>query len=203
MSSLAGSSCCGAHDITGALSAHHQRRNRPHGYGTTAARIDAAVGGKRQQRAVEPAGIDGAGPGEPALQHILAVEVRTLAIGRRRGMHDGRLLRLEETMQVRHRRIEREEGIERQRWRLAIEQQRAIAAQGDPVGIADRRHGTQPVERAPQHDHQHARIATFRTGELRHLRPGKQGAGADQRLAAAGQVKARGHGITSSGARAT
>ena len=170
----------------GRLSAHHERRDRPHGYGTSAARIDASVGGERQQRAVEPAGIDGAGPGKSALQHVLAVEVRALAIGRRGGVHDGRVLRLEETMQVRHRWIEREEGIERQRRRLTVEQQRAIPAQGDPVGIADRGHGTQPVERAPQHDDEHARIATFGAGELRHLRPGKQGAGADQRLAAAG-----------------
>ena len=101
--------------------------------------------------------------------------MRALAIGRRRGVHDGGLLRLVEPVQVRHRRIEREEGVQRQRRRLAVEHQRAVAAQADPVGIADRRDRAQPVERAPQHDDEHARIAAFRPRELRHLAPGEQG----------------------------
>ena len=174
------------------LPAHHQRRDR----------ADARWRGRRcgstrpsdasasSARLSQPR-VDRAGPGDAALQHVLAVEVRALAIGRRRGVHDGGLLRLVEPVQVRHRRIEREEGIERQRRRPAVEHQRPIAAQADPVGIADRRHGAQPVERAPQHDDEHARIAAFGARQLGHLGPGEQGAGADQRLAAAGQMAAR------------
>ena len=84
-------------------------------------------------------------------------------------MHDGRLLRLVEPVQVRHRRIEREEAVERQRRRLAVEHQRPVAAQADPVGIADRRDGGEPVERAAQHDDEHARIAALGAREPRHL----------------------------------
>ena len=53
-------------------------------------------------------------------------------------MHDGGGARLVEPMQVRHRRIEREEGIERQRRRRAVERERLVAAQptqsGSPTG---------------------------------------------------------------------
>jgi len=43
-------------------------------------------------------------------------------------MHDGRRAGFVEPMQVGHRRIEREEGIERQRRRLAVEGERLVAA---------------------------------------------------------------------------
>ena len=66
-----------------------------------------------------------------------------------------------EPMQVRHRRIEREETVERQRRRLAVERERVVAAQPDPVGIADRRDGGEPVERAAQDDRQEARVAAL------------------------------------------
>ena len=98
---------------------------------------------------------------EAAFQHVLAVEMRALAVGRRRRMHDGRRAGLVEPVQVRHRRIEREEGIERQRRRLAVERERLVAAQPHPVRIADRRDRRKPVERAAQHDHQQARIAAL------------------------------------------
>ena len=116
---------------------------------------------KRAERAVEPAGVDRAGLAEAAFEHVLAVEMRALAIGRGGRVHDRRLLRLIETMQVRHRRIEREERIERQRRRLAVEHERLVAAQLHPIRIADRRHRRQPVERAAQHDREKARIAAF------------------------------------------
>src|SRR5204863_9101699 len=54
-------------------------------------------------------------------------------------------------------------------------------------------HGAKTIERAPQHDHEHARIAAFRPRELGHLAPREQGAGAYQRLATAGQMVAKGH----------
>ena len=174
--------------------AHHQRRHRADAERAAAARIDPAVRRQLDQRAVEPAGVDGAGPRDAALEHVLAVEMRALAIGRRGGVDDGRLLRLVEPVQVRHRRIEREEAVERQRRRLAVEHQRAIAAQADPVGIADRRHRAESIERAAQHDDEQARIAALGARQPRHLAPGKQRAGAEQRFAAAGQMSgAEGH----------
>ena len=47
-------------------------------------------------------------------------------------MHDDRLPGLVEPVQVRHRRIEREEAVERQRRRLAVERERLVAAQLRP-----------------------------------------------------------------------
>jgi hypothetical protein len=69
---------------------------------------------------------------------------------------------LVEPMQVRHCWIAREETVERQGWRCAIELEGVVAAQLHPIGIADRRHGGKPVERAAQHDGEEARIAAFR-----------------------------------------
>ena len=98
-------------------------------------------------------------------------------------MHDHGLPRLIEPVQVRHRGIEREERVERQRRRLAVKQQRLVAAQLHPVGIADRGDGGEPVERAAQDDGEHARVAPFGARELRQERPGKQHAGSDEEFA--------------------
>jgi hypothetical protein len=87
-------------------------------------------------------------------------------------------------MQVGHRRVEREEGIERQRRRIAAERERVVAAQRDPVRIANRRDRRKPIERAAQHDDQQARIAAFRARQLRQIGPGEQRAGSDEQLAA-------------------
>ena len=92
----------------------------------------------------------GAGFGEAAFEHILAVEMRTLAIGRGAGVHDDRLVGLEQPMQVGHRRIERKEIVELERRRLAVERQRIVAAQRDPIRVADRRNRGEPIERAAQ-----------------------------------------------------
>ncbi len=119
--------------------------------------------------------------------------MRALAIGRCGGVHDGRLLRLVEPVQVRHRGIEREEAVERQRRRLAVEHERAVAAQADPVGIADGGDRTEAIERAPQHNDEHARIAALGAREPRHLAPREQAACADQRLATSWQMVAKGH----------
>ena len=99
--------------------------------------------------------------------------MRALAVGRSGGVHDGRLLRLVEPVQVRHRRIEREEPVERQRRRLAVEYERAISAQPDPVGIANGRNRAEAVERAPQYNDKHARITALGAREPRHLAPGE------------------------------
>jgi hypothetical protein len=112
-------------------------------------------------------------------------------------MHDRGLPGPVEAMHVRHRGIEREERVERQRRRLAVEHQCLVAAQLHPVGIADRRHGGKPVERAAQDDGEHARIAPLGACELRQERPGEQNAGSGKQLAARRGVD--GHGITVSG----
>jgi hypothetical protein len=176
------------------LAAHHQRAHRADAEGAAAAQIDPAVRRQRHQGAVEPAGIGETGPGDAALEHVLAVEVRAIAIGRGGGVDDASLPCLVKPVQVRHGGIEREERIERQCRCLAVEHQSAIAAQADPVGVADRRYRAQTIERAPQHDDEQARIAALRARQLWHLRPCEQSTGADQHLAATGQVLAKGHG---------
>ena len=167
--------------------AHDQRRNRPDREGVA----PAGTAGRRQrgERAVEPAGIGRARLAEAAFEHVLSVEMRALAIGRRGRMHDRRRAGLVEPVQVRHRRIEREEGIERQRRRLAVEPERLVAAQPGPVGIADRRDRREPIERAAQHDHQQARIAALRARDFRQIGPGEQRAGGEQQLAAGRSVE--------------
>ncbi len=106
-------------------------------------------------------------------------------------MHHNGLTGLVEPMQVRHCRIEREETIERQGWRRAIELEGVVAPQLHPIGVADRRHGGKPVERAAQHDGEETRIAAFSARDLGHEGPGEQRARAKQQLAAGCGVKTR------------
>ena len=92
-------------------------------------------------------------------------------------------------MQVRHRRIEREEVIEFQRRRLAAESERLVAAQRHPIRVADRRDGGEPVKRAAQDDGEKARVAAFGVSELRQVRPCEQRAGGQQQFAARGGMQ--------------
>ncbi len=188
VSSLTGGSRGGTQARTGARTARHQRRHRPDREGAPAARIDALAGFDRAQRAVEPAGVDVARPRQTAFQHVLAVEMRTLAIRRRRRMHDDRLSLAVEPMQVRHRRVEREEIVEHERRRLALRRQRRFAAQRKPGRIARRRDRRQTIERAAQDDRQEPRIAALGASDARHEGPCEQRAAAKQR-------RAPGHGM--------
>src|SRR5262249_53516391 len=70
---------------------------------------------------------------------------------------------------------------------------RAIAAQADPVGIAHGRDRAEPIERAPQDDHEQARIAALGAREARDLRPRKQGAGAEEHIAAGQHMRGQAH----------
>jgi hypothetical protein len=106
-------------------------------------------------------------------------------------MHHNGLTGLVETMQVRHCRIEREETVERQGWRRAIELEGVVAAQLHPIGIADRRHGGKSVERAPQNDSEETRITAFGARDLGYEGPGEQRARAQQQLAAGCGVRTR------------
>ena len=188
VSSLAGSNFCGTQDITCALPRTTSGVTAPTPSTRLSRRLTRPSDAISSRARFSHPVCAGPRPREPALQNVLAIEMRALAIGRRRGVHDRCLLRLVEPVQIGHRRIEREEAVERQRRRLAVEDQGAIAAQADPVGIADRRHCAQAIKCAAEHDHEQAGIAAFGPRQSRHLAPGKQGAGAEQRFAAARQV---------------
>src|SRR3954453_4083346 len=86
-----------------------------------AARGDPGAARQRRERAVEPTRTDAAWSGKAALEHILAVEMRTLAIGCGDGMHDCTLPGTIEPRKNRHGWVEREEGIERYRRTLPAE----------------------------------------------------------------------------------
>jgi hypothetical protein len=91
-------------------------------------------------------------------------------------MHDNGVLRPVEPMQVRHRGIERKEGVERQCRRSPIQHQRAIPPERHPVGVTDRSNGAESIKGTPKNDHEHAGIAALGACKLRQLRPGKQSA---------------------------
>ncbi len=150
MSSLTGGSFGGTQREDRGRPAHDERRDRADRKGLPAMRIDPPAGFERRERTVEPAGIGGARLREPAFEHILPVEMRALAIGCRDRVHDRRLPRLIEAVQVRHRRVQREKAVERHRRGLAVGGQRLFAAQLGPIGIADRRDDRKPIEPAAQ-----------------------------------------------------
>src|SRR5882724_11427193 len=102
-------------------------------------RLNAVARRETRKRAIEPARIRTSYSGVAAFQHVLSVEVRALAVWRRHRVHDDGLAGLIESVQVGHRRIEGKESVERQSRRFAIKPERIVAAQLDPVGIADRR----------------------------------------------------------------
>jgi hypothetical protein len=54
-------------------------------------------------------------------------------------MNDDRFINSKHAMQIRHRRIKREEVVELERWHFAVECQRVVAAQRQPSRIANRR----------------------------------------------------------------
>jgi hypothetical protein len=84
--------------------------------------------------------------------------------------------------------IEREDAVERESGRRPIEVQRLVAAQRHPVGVADRRDRSEPIERAAQYHHQKARIAAFCARRFGQIRPGEQDARAKQQFATRGGV---------------
>src|SRR5205823_6640660 len=96
-------------------------------------------------------------------------------------------------------RIEREESVERQRGRLAVERERLVAAQRDPVRIAHRRHRREPIERAAQYDDEQAWIAAFRARQFRQIGPGEQRAGGEEQFAARRGVGGECHRLNSFG----
>ena len=158
------------------LPADHERRDRAHRKATATPRIDTTAGCKGKQRAIEPAAVGRARRDDPALQNVLTIEVRALAIGRRCRVHDDGVLCPVEPVQIWHCGIERKKGIERQRWRPSIQHERLIPAQADPVGIANRCNSTKSVESPAKNNYEHARITALRARKLGDLGPGKQSA---------------------------
>src|SRR5262249_2687780 len=77
--------------------------------------------------------------------------------------------------------------------RLALELQRIVATQLDPIWIANRRHRREPVERAAQDNREKARVAAFRTCKQRRIGPGEQRARAEQQAAARRSIQHCGH----------
>ena len=51
-------------------------------------------------------------------------------------------------MQIRHSRIKREKVVELERWGFAVERQRVVATQRQPICIANRCDGSKAVQRA-------------------------------------------------------
>ncbi len=164
---------------------HHQGRRGADG--ETALRRDAVAGRKGGQSAVEPARRGMAQPRKTALQHVLPVEMRAFAIARGSGMHHQRLTSLEQPGKGRHGRMESEESIQGQGRMRPVERQGDIAMQCVIVGVTDRRHGREPVQRATQHEHDQARIpCPGRSGKTRQIGPSEQGTAGQQDSAAGG-----------------
>src|SRR5262249_8442446 len=84
-------------------------------------------------------------------------------------------------VQIWHRWIEREEIVELECRCLAVERQRIVAAQRNPIRISNRSHCREPVERTAQHDRKKARVAPFGARELRQIRPGEGGDGGEHK----------------------
>jgi len=175
VSSLTGAPRGGTHDSTGA---------RPR---TTSGVIGPTANVRRPRGSTRP-------PGSSATSARLSQPLSARA---------GPASPLVEAVEVLHRRIEGEEAVERQRRRIAVELEGVVAAQLDPVGIADRRYRGKPVQRAPQHDGEEARVAAFRARNARHIGPGEQRARAEQQFAAGRGVRVHDHLHWNSGAIST
>jgi hypothetical protein len=162
---------------------------------------DPLAGRQRRQRAVEPARLDEARRRHPALEHVLAVEMRAVAVAGGGRMHDDAGLLSHHARKVRHPGIEREEAVERQRRRRPVKPHRELAVQRDVVGIADRADRRETVERAAQHQHDEAGVARAgRRGDLGDHRRAEERATAGEKRASRGM---RNHRLSSVAFRAT
>ena len=112
-----------------------------------------------------------------------------LAVGGRDRVHDARLAGRKQPVQVRHRRIEREEAIEPQRRARPVEPQDLVAAQRLVIGIADRSDRGKAIEGAAQYDHQEAWVAALGHCDFGQMSPGEQHAGSEQQFAARGGMQ--------------
>ena len=136
------------------------------------------------QRAVEPAGLHPARPGKTAFEHVLPVEMRTVAVRRRHRVNHRRLLLAIHPRKFRHRRMQRKEIVERQRRVRPARRQRDRTMQAGIVRIANRRDGGEPIQRAAQDDDHQPRIAAVGGArEFRQIGPRRKGGAAEQQRA--------------------
>ncbi len=135
--------------------AHDERRRD-----ADAQRPSRPAGGRQQRDgAIEPAAVCAAGTGIAALQHVLPVEMRTLAIAGRRRVDEQRAFLAIKARKIGHGRMQHEEAVERKPGALALARQRQGPAQRRVVRVADGRDGGETVHRAAQDNDNQARIA--------------------------------------------
>ena len=110
----------------------------------------APVRGSCAERAVEPAGLQRVRARRAVLEHVLAVEVRALAIGAGERVQHRQLARRVALLQKGERRMQTEETVERQRpARLARRMQGELAPQPGVVAVAEGGTAASP-SRAPR-----------------------------------------------------
>jgi hypothetical protein len=129
--------------------------------------------------------------GKAAFEHILAVEMRALAIGGRDRMDHRGLLLAVHPREFRHRRMQREERIQHQRGVGSAGRQRDRAVQAGIIRVADRGDGRKAVQCAAQDDDDQTRIAPIGgTREFRQISPGRKGSAAEQHRTARRRCRA-------------
>jgi hypothetical protein len=107
--------------------------------------------------------------------------MRTVAVRRRHRVNYGRLLLAIHPRKFRHRRMQRKEIVERQRRVRPGRRQCDRTVQAGIVGIANRRDGGEPIQRAAQNDDHQPRIAAVGgTREFRQIGPRRKGGAAEQ-----------------------
>ena len=92
------------------------------------------------------------------LEHVLAIEMRAFAVGRRHGVQHGQFLRGVTRVEELECRVQAEGGIERQGRVIAGFRECDLATQRGVSRIADRRHRRQSIERTAQQYEDEARI---------------------------------------------
>src|SRR5260370_8286295 len=121
-------------------------------------------------------------------EHVLPVEMRAVPIRGGARMYDGGLSSSKQPREIRHRRMQREEAIERQRRIGALDVEGDALAQRLVTRVPHWRHGGQSVESATQDDGDEARVTPLRgVREFRQEGPGEQGAGGAENGAEGGR----------------
>src|SRR6266568_4838010 len=98
VSSLAGRARRGDHASTGAGPRTTNGVTGPTAKALPPFELTRSPGARPTSKTVEPPGVGHARLFDPALEHVLAVEMRALAIGRGSGVDDNRLVRFEHTV---------------------------------------------------------------------------------------------------------
>ena len=160
--------------------AQHQRRGR-----TDRKRARHPLAFRQAfQRAVEPAGLHAPWPRKAAFEHVLPVEMRTVAIRRRHRMNHGSLLLAIHPREFRHRRMQRKEIVEPYSCVRPARRERDRTMQAGIFRIANRRDGGEPIQRAAQDDDHQPRIAAIGGArEFRQIGPCRKGGAAEQQRA--------------------